>query len=268
MTDSHATLPNPLPTRINIGCGYDVRAGYLNVDLQPKHNPDLVADATHLPMLPSGYFEEILAQDVLEHLERDRTEPALAEWARLLAPEGVLQLRVPSLFGMFELLSMPHYREFSKAKEIVHLMYGTQAYTGDYHLTGFTAALLDGYLRNAGFLVCEAAIKDIWLFDVRARKTERLRDDAEFLHSAYFSVLGRPADAAGLEAKSRALASGAATRESIEDSIRHSEEARFLAQNPAYLLPYAHRLDKPSIAARGEHALRSIVRSVKRRLAR
>jgi predicted SAM-dependent methyltransferase len=258
-------LPDPLPRRLNVGCGYDRREGYLNVDLQAVHKPDLVADVTALPMLPSGWFEEILAQDVLEHLERARTAPALAEWSRLLAPEGVLHLRVPSLFGLFELLASPDRRDAARAEEIVHLMYGTQAYTGDYHLAGFTEATLDSHLRRAGLLVCEASIMHGWLFDVRARKCARLGDDGEFLHSAYFTILGRPIDADGLATHRRALAEGT-TRAAIEAGLRDSEEARFLAHNPAYLRAHAQRLAPAPLRDSLVRTLRAVAAAARRRL--
>jgi Methyltransferase domain len=84
-------LPSPLPRRLNLGCGWDHREGYLNVDCYERHQPDLIADISNLPMLPSGYFEEVLAKDVLEHFERTRTDTILAEWARLLSPDGHLE---------------------------------------------------------------------------------------------------------------------------------------------------------------------------------
>jgi SAM-dependent methyltransferase len=235
-------LPDPLPKRINIGCGYDVREGFLNVDLHSKHSPDLVADATSLPMLPSGYFDEVLAQDVLEHLERDRTQPALDEWARLLSPDGVLIIRVPSLLDMFEMLSAPEYRQFEQAQKVVHLMYGTQAYTGDYHLAGFTPALLDGYLHRAGLSLCESSLLHGWLFDIRVRKSERPASSAEFVHAAYFRILGRPVDAAGLAHHTHALESGVTTREELEKLLRDCEEGRFVANNPSYLVRHRSRL--------------------------
>lgn len=128
-------------------------------------------------------------------------------------------------------------------REIIHLVYGTQAYNGDYHLAGFTAATLDAQLRNAGLLVCEASILHGWLFDVKARKTERLEDDAEFVHSAYFSVLGRPADPSGLGTFADALATRRLTRAAVLKTLQESEEAKFLSAHPAYLLPYATRLE-------------------------
>jgi hypothetical protein len=259
-------LPDPLPRKINVGCGYDYRTGYLNVDLHAVHKPDLVADVTHLPMLPSGAFDEIVAQDVLEHFERAKTVPALAEWSRLLAPEGVLRVRVPSLFGMFELLASPERRDPAKAEEIIHLMYGTQAYSGDYHLAGFTAATLDQHFRNAGLRLCEASVMHGWLFDVSARKTDLLADDAEFVHAAYFTLLGRPADPGGLATYTRALADGSATRAGVEATLRDSDEAKFLANHPAYLLPYAQRLGGPPLHERVTRSARKWVGALRRRL--
>jgi len=231
-------ITDPLPRKLNLGCGFDYREGWLNVDLQSMHDPDLIADVTALPMLDGGAFEEILAQDVLEHFERAKTGVALAEWSRLLRPNGVLQLRVPSLFGMFELLARPDRRDPEQAEEVIHLMYGTQAYTGDYHLAGFTAATLARHLTNAGLLVCEAQIKDEWLFDVKARKATQLPNDHEFLHYAYFTILHRPADPVGLEGYLMAMSSGEMDRERVVESLVQSEEARLLENYPAYLVSH------------------------------
>ena len=35
--------PAKFPRRLNLGCGFDVRPGYLNVDLHAWHKPDLLA---------------------------------------------------------------------------------------------------------------------------------------------------------------------------------------------------------------------------------
>jgi predicted SAM-dependent methyltransferase len=250
---------------MNVGCGYDRREGYLNVDFQAVHKPDLVADVTSLPMLRSGSFDEILAQDVLEHFERAKTRPALQEWARLLAPGGILHVRVPSLFGMFELLALPQYREPAKAEEIIHLMYGTQAYNGDYHLAGFTAKTLDDHLRCAGLIVCEASILHGWLFDVRARKVDSLVDDGEFVQSAYFAVLGRPVDPAGLAHWVNELAEGRMTRAQVQARLLASEEARFMEHHPAYLLPYRQQLDS-SMSERATSSIRTFIGALLDRL--
>ena len=58
------TARSQLPRRLNLGCGFDHRDGYLNVDIKPEHEPDLLADIRDLSELPAGHFDEIVAIDV------------------------------------------------------------------------------------------------------------------------------------------------------------------------------------------------------------
>ena len=158
------------PRKLNLGCGFDIRSGYLNVDFQDFHNPDLVADIRKLDMLPSGFYEEITAQDCLEHFPRSDTEPALAEWSRLLKTGGHLKLRVPDLIGLLKLFSWESKQSVEDQKVLVQCLYGTQAYNGDWHLTGFTQILLEHYLEKAGFNNIQFERKDHWLFEVTCQK--------------------------------------------------------------------------------------------------
>lgn len=160
--------PAEHPRRLNIGCGYDRREEYLNVDLREFHEPDLVADARDLAMLPSGGYDEVLAQDVLEHLARPDVPVALAEWARVLRPGGRLVLRVPDLVAVLGLLLTNQDRD--SQDKWVHHLFGTQAYDGDFHLTGFTELLLRHQLHDAGFHRVSLEQRDHWLLDVVAER--------------------------------------------------------------------------------------------------
>ncbi len=163
--------PADHPRKVNVGCGWDKRPGYLNIDLHDFHEPDLVADIRHLRMLATGAYDEVVAQDVLEHLPRADAVPALAEWARLLGEGGRLVLRVPNLVGLLSLLATR--RSFAEQEELVQCAYGTQAYDGDFHLNGFTEVTLRHLLHDAGFDQPTFTSRDGWLFDVEAvRRSE------------------------------------------------------------------------------------------------
>jgi predicted SAM-dependent methyltransferase len=238
-------LPAPLPTKLNLGCGYDIREGYLNVDLHEWHNPDLIADITDLSVLPSNHFDELVAQDVLEHLERHKTVPALKEWSRLLKPGGVVHIRVPSLFDLFVFLSAPEWRrDIERTEEVIHLMYGTQAYTGDYHLAGFTARILSEYLSLAGLAVCKARLHHSWLYEISARKTDRLTDPLEIAYNVCFKVLDRVADEGALAYISAEVAAGRLDQAGADRLLRESKEAMFLAANPVYVRNTPHPLQE------------------------
>lgn len=159
--------------KLNLGCGFDFRQGYINVDFQEFHHPDIVADVRELSMLPSDYFDEIVAQDVLEHLPRLDTSKALAEWNRLLRHGGTLYLRMPNILGVAELLSKPERQKIGDQTTLIRCLFGTQAYTGDWHYTTFTPPLVHHYLEEAGFEILNLTVTNDWLFDVSAVKRNK-----------------------------------------------------------------------------------------------
>ena len=158
--------PYAYPAKVNLGCGYDLRPGYLNVDFQDFHGPDLVADVRSLPQLPDGRYTEIIAQDVLEHLERGDTAGALQEWRRIATPGARLELRVPDLPSMLRWLQREDTTDHHR--RVIHHLFGTQAYSGDFHLNGFTDLLVCDELFRARFGRIEMELRDEWLWEVEA----------------------------------------------------------------------------------------------------
>ncbi|MDR1001443.1 MAG: class I SAM-dependent methyltransferase [Clostridiales bacterium] len=136
--------------------------------MQEKHNPDIVADCANLHFLPSNHYQEILAKDILEHIERIKTQAVLQEWARLLQTGGRLFLQVPSVLDLMKMIEQTDNVEVHL--RCIHFLFGTQAYTGDYHLTSFTTETLTYYLNNAGFKIIKISLTDGWMFTVEATK--------------------------------------------------------------------------------------------------
>ncbi|MET3806928.1 SAM-dependent methyltransferase [Nakamurella sp. UYEF19] len=149
------------PRRLNLGCGFDLRDGFLNVDFQDFHGPDLVGDVRDLAMLPSDTFDEIIAIDVLEHLPRSDTAAALTEWARLLRPGGTLELQMPDVVACGRFF-VTHDNE-ADHKQMLGQLFGTQGYTGDFHLAGFSDIILAKALRGAGFHRTVIGTRDGWM---------------------------------------------------------------------------------------------------------
>ena len=96
--------------KVNLGCGRDVRLGYVNVDRLP-HPGVIVADVEGegLPF-PSGSVDLILARHVLEHVVR--FDKAIAECWRVLRPGGRLEAYVP--YGFYGLENPYHVRVFTR----------------------------------------------------------------------------------------------------------------------------------------------------------
>jgi SAM-dependent methyltransferase len=84
--------------RLNLGCGFDKREGWLNVDRFAHCQPDRLMDLETTPWdLPSDAFEHVLLKHVLEHL--GTAFPVFAavmrELYRVTAPGGLVEIHVP-----------------------------------------------------------------------------------------------------------------------------------------------------------------------------
>lgn len=132
--------------KLNLGCGGDLREGYVNVDIMPINGLVLRADVRSLPFLPSKAAEEILAYDVLEHFPFSQTKAVLQEWIRLLKVGGKIVVRVPDMPKIFRKMLDGDLPVF----EAQRLLYGGQEYLFNFHNAGFTADYLEGLLLGSG----------------------------------------------------------------------------------------------------------------------
>ena len=86
--------------RLNLGCGKDIRDGYVNVDRMPqgKMSKDVYrqGDIGSLDWLTEdGIIDEIIAIDCLEYLPVNSIKQALVNWAQKLSVGGTLKILVP-----------------------------------------------------------------------------------------------------------------------------------------------------------------------------
>jgi SAM-dependent methyltransferase len=87
-------LPGKYPRSLNVGCGHDVREGWVNLDLAELPGVDVVHDLDTLPWpFASGQFDHIVMINVLEHL--DGTVSIMEELHRIAAPGARVTIRVP-----------------------------------------------------------------------------------------------------------------------------------------------------------------------------
>lgn len=79
--------------RLNIGCGRDIRVGWVNIDLNPQ--ADLRLDLRECLPFPDASAAVIYSEHFFEHLEYEDARRFLAESRRVLQPGGLFSVGVP-----------------------------------------------------------------------------------------------------------------------------------------------------------------------------
>jgi SAM-dependent methyltransferase len=97
--------------KLNLGCGTDIRNGWVNLDIAELPGVDVVHDINKLP-LPFGEdeFDYILCNDILEHLDYI---PIMKELHRILRTDGVLEIKVPHFTSRICVMDPTHKHSFS-----------------------------------------------------------------------------------------------------------------------------------------------------------
>jgi hypothetical protein len=96
--------------KLTLGCGAKVLSaadGWLNHDRTRRPGIDLAFDLARFPWPVKrlrGAVEEILAEDVLEHLPKELMVRVMDECWGLLIPDGMMDIQLP-MFGTFNHLA-------------------------------------------------------------------------------------------------------------------------------------------------------------------
>ena len=103
-----AEAPAAVKTVLNVGCGYTLRQKLhphfhgpewreVRLDVDPAVHPDIICSITDMSPIATGLVDAIWSSHNLEHLQRHEVPAALAEFIRVLKPQGLLLLTLPDL---------------------------------------------------------------------------------------------------------------------------------------------------------------------------
>lgn len=139
-----------------IGCGAEYREPtkemiWVNHDGDPAVHADLRTPIGLLHERYRGFFDEIEAKDVLEHVpynEEDKTtwETTLRSWIWCLAPGGQIMVQVPDLCAIATLLSEEAIDEATANRVI----FGESTTQWDRHYQAFTQQRLIKTMNDLG----------------------------------------------------------------------------------------------------------------------
>ena len=133
-------------TCLNLGCFNKKLPGFINVDIRPEVEPDVVDDAFKLKSFKANSVDLIYSSHMLEHLDFKDSKKALKRWFDILKYDGILRLAVPDMTAAFA-----HYFYWGDLKLMYSNLWGSQRHDFDYHKSGYDKKTLTEKLHEAGF---------------------------------------------------------------------------------------------------------------------
>ena len=174
-------------TVLNVGCGYLPRQKLhphfhgpewreIRLDLDPAVGPDIVCSITDMSPISASTIDAVWSSHNLEHLQRHEVPLALAEFIRVLKPQGLLLLTLPDLQQVAQLVVEDRiedqaYLSSSGPITALDMIFGHTASLARgnqlmAHRTGFTARMLQKVLVEAGFV--QVSLRSGTAFDLWA----------------------------------------------------------------------------------------------------
>jgi len=132
------------PLKLHLACGGVKLGGYVNVDIRPEVEPDLLLDLRGVWPWHDETVAEILTYHFIEHLDRHEAEYFLGEAFRVLHHGGRLILELPDLKRVCEELVAGNLSRIDN-------LYGLHRNPYDYHKMGYTRETLTALLKSKGF---------------------------------------------------------------------------------------------------------------------
>ena len=177
---------SPPKTVLNVGCGPRGRphgfAGFdqgwteLRLDIDPAVEPDVLGTMTNMSAVATGSVDAVVSSHNIEHLYPHEVPLALAEFGRVLKPDGRVLITCPDLQSVCARvakgeLASPLYQSDAGPISALDVMYGHRGAmaAGNLfmaHPCGFTLQVLAdplqacGFARTAGIARPEAF--DLW----------------------------------------------------------------------------------------------------------
>jgi len=132
-------------------CGPTRPAGYVRLDVNPAHEPDILAAIPPLPAAARGPWDVIELIHGIEHFWLWDAKPLLRECYDVLKPGGLLVLEQPNILYAARVLAgveKPNYK--GVLESAMWPLYGDPSHrdTGYMHRWGYTPETLPALLRK------------------------------------------------------------------------------------------------------------------------
>lgn len=136
-------------TTLNLGCGNGKITDAINIDINPRNNPDLLHDIRQPLPFNDNSMEKVLILHTIEHIQKKYHKQIIKESWRVLEPYGMLIITYPDFVKCTHnwLENKQGIKEFWE-----HTIFGRQLHEADFHVCIMDSEELEELLVSEGFL--------------------------------------------------------------------------------------------------------------------
>ncbi|MFH1802088.1 MAG: methyltransferase domain-containing protein [archaeon] len=100
--------------KLNLGCGIDIRKGFINIDFEDIKGVDIVFDLNNVPYpFKDNQFEHIIMKNILEHL--NDPYKTMQEIHRISCKGAIVEIQTPHFSSDNAWGDLQHKRGFNSA---------------------------------------------------------------------------------------------------------------------------------------------------------
>jgi predicted SAM-dependent methyltransferase len=149
--------------KLNLGCGKDIREGYMNIDINVYEPSVTKGDITNLDFIEKDSVDEIFMRDVLEHFIFDDSLLVLGECSRVLKSGGKITIRTINIDKQIEAYTSGRWnlREFNFMVFAGMNWSDSVSKKEDFHKCAYNHELLKEELKKVGIKIDKVEIDEI-----------------------------------------------------------------------------------------------------------
>lgn len=136
---------------VHLGCGHKYIDGLINADGNRFRKIDLWIDLRNKLPFPDGSCAFVYSSHTLEHLFPDEAIALLGEIRRVLRPDGVARIAVPSFEHALVVANGGRVEDWPRAFEDPVAQAVNYLFCEGQHKYAYSAAVLERFARLAGF---------------------------------------------------------------------------------------------------------------------
>lgn len=140
--------------KLNLGCGPDIKEGYVNIDTCPLDSRVIQKDIRNLDF-PSESVDEIYAKDIIEHMSLSDFREAVKNWSKICKSGAKVFIQTIC----WDSIIKAYYANVWDLETVIYMLFAGKNWVDgverqeDFHKSVYSAELINKILNENNFSI-------------------------------------------------------------------------------------------------------------------